>query len=79
MSGGNHSTHALCPYDLLQEAEKGFPCFLLLSEFKNIVPLTTKRASQRRKDETKAKYSPPGRAMHRVSHKTAAAVETAHV
>lgn len=49
---------------------------LLSSEFKNIVPLTTEKASQRRKDETKGKYlsPPPRRAMHRVSHKTAAAV-----
>lgn len=75
-SSGNGSVHAFCPYDLLQEAEKGFPCFLLPSEFKNSVPLTTERASQGRKDEAKAKSSPPGSAMHRVSHKAAAAIET---
>lgn len=41
----------LGPYDLLQEAEKGLCCFLLLSVLKNIAPLRTEKASQERNDK----------------------------
>lgn len=53
MSSGNHWAWALCPYDLSQEAKKDVHCFLPLGEFKNIVPLTTEKASQKGNDEDK--------------------------
>lgn len=75
MSSWNRCAYALCPYDLLQEAKKDVHCFLLLSEFKNIVPLTTERLVRKGMTKTESEYSPPGRATHKVNHKTAAALE----
>lgn len=59
MSSSNHCAHALCPYDLLQEAKKETHCFLLLSAFKNTVPLTTEKASQKENDEDKDEVFSP--------------------